>query len=120
MKGVTGVMIHVYLDDMRPCPRGFTSANNAEQCILLLQEFEIQVLSLDHDLGWNQKNGDEVVSWMIRHKKFAKEIYLHSSSLPARKRMYEMLIIAKPEDVQLYQTPVSESRIKQIAQETHT
>jgi hypothetical protein len=113
-------MIHVYLDDMRPCPRGFTSAKNAEECILLLQEFEIHVLSLDHDLGWNQKNGDEVVSWMIEHKKFAKEIYLHSSSLPARKRMYEMLYFAKPENVQLYQTPVPESRIKQIAQGTYT
>lgn len=113
-------MIHVYLDDMRPCPIGFTPAHNVEECILLLLECEVDVLSLDHDLGWNQKNGYEIVNWMIEQRRFAKEIYLHSSSLPARKRMYEMLYFAKPEHVQLFQTPVPEARIHQIANETRT
>jgi hypothetical protein len=113
-------VIHVYLDDMRPCPRGFTSAKNAEECMLLLQQCEVDVLSLDHDLGWNQKNGCEVVAWMIEQKRFAKEIYLHSSSLPARKRMYEMLYFAKPEEVLLFDTPVPDNRMGEIAKETYT
>jgi hypothetical protein len=113
-------MIHVYLDDLRPCPKGFTLAHNVEECILLLQDCEVDVLSLDHDLGWNQQNGYEVAAWMVQQKRFAKEIYLHSSSLPARKRMYEMLYFAKPVEVQLYETPVPELRLFQIAKETYT
>ena len=45
-------MIHVYLDDLRPCPQGFTLAKDVKECISLLQECEVDILSLDHDLGW--------------------------------------------------------------------
>jgi hypothetical protein len=110
-------VIHVYLDDMRPCPKGFTLARNMEECIMLLQEYEVAVLSLDHDLGWNEKNGYEVVSWMVQHQRYAQEIYLHSSSLPARKLMYEILYFAVPKEVYLYQIPVPEERLRQIAKE---
>jgi hypothetical protein len=84
---------------------------------MLLQNCEVDVLSLDHDLGYDQKNGYEVVAWMVQQKRFAREIYLHSSSLPARKRMYEMLYFAKPEEVLLFQTPVPDIRISEIAKE---
>ena len=48
------MMIHVYLDDLRPCPQGFALAKDAKECISLLQEFEVDILSLDHDLGWSR------------------------------------------------------------------
>jgi hypothetical protein len=110
-------VIHLYLDDMRPCPKGFALARNMEECIQLLQECEIAILSLDHDLGWNEKDGSEVVSWMVEHQRYAQEIYLHSSSLPARKRMYESLYFAVPQGVLLYQNPIPDERLHQIANE---
>ncbi|MBP1995232.1 cyclic-phosphate processing receiver domain-containing protein [Paenibacillus eucommiae] len=113
-------MIHVYLDDMRPCPKGFIPAHNADECMILLEDCDVNILSLDHDLGWNQKNGSDVVNWMIEKKRFPKEIYLHSSSLPARKQMYERLYMAKPEEVLLYQIPIPEAKLYQIATEIRT
>lgn len=44
-------MIHLFLDDYRRCPQGFTLARNAEECLLMLKECEVGILSLDFDLG---------------------------------------------------------------------
>lgn len=113
-------MIHVYLDDMRVCPKGFVLACNMEECILLLQDYEVGVLSLDHDLGWHEKNGCDVATWMVQNQKYAQEIYLHSSSLPARKQMYEILYFAVPKDVAIYLEPIPDERLYQIAKELQT
>ncbi|TXK85398.1 cyclic-phosphate processing receiver domain-containing protein [Paenibacillus sp. N3.4] len=110
-------MIHVYLDDLRPCPRGFTLAKNVTECIMLLQEFEIDTLSLDHDLGWNSKQtGMDVVIWLVQQQKFPKAIYIHTSSPSACTAMYEMLYAVKPDELRLYPHPIPDDILVQIAQ----
>ncbi len=76
-------MIHVYLDDLRPCPQGFTLAKDVKECILLLQEFEVDILSLDHDLGWStMETGMDVVIWLTQQRKFPKnDLYSYFQSL---------------------------------------
>ncbi len=99
-------MIHVYVDDMRPCPAGFVLARSMEECLLLLMESDVHVLSLDHDLGWNEPNGTDLVKQMVVRHLYAKEIYLHSSDPLARQQMYQILYMHKPDDVKLFNHPV--------------
>jgi hypothetical protein len=108
-------MIHVYLDDYRHCPTGFMLASNAEECILHLKESEVDVLSLDYDLGWGNKTGIDVAVWIVQNQKYPREIFLHSSSAPARLRMYDLFYQAKPAHVSLQNAPVPQERLDQIA-----
>jgi hypothetical protein len=108
------MLIHIYLDDFRPPPKGFMHAKSADECILLLDNYEVEILSLDYDLGWGQKTGYDVARWIAQHNKFPREIYLHSSSPSARVRMYELLDRAKPADVVVQNAQVPDARLIEI------
>ncbi|MCR8631873.1 cell division protein FtsJ [Paenibacillus sp. N5-1-1-5] len=108
-------MIHVYLDDMRPCPKGFVAAHSAEECILLLQECEVGILSLDFDLGWGQPDGLNVVHYIVAAGRYPEEIYLHTSSLSGKKAMYQLLYQNKPEGVQLINGPMLYDTLQKIS-----
>jgi hypothetical protein len=108
-------MIHVYLDDYRPCPKGFMLALNAEECVLLLTEYEVDVLSLDYDLGWGQDTGMDVVRKLILSGKYPKRIFLHTSSAAGRKNMFEALYSSIPAHVQLTNGPMPPEVIMEIA-----
>jgi hypothetical protein len=41
----------LYLDDLRPCPKGWRVARTAARAVTLLMTGKVQVISLDHDLG---------------------------------------------------------------------
>lgn len=99
-------MIHVYLDDYRPCPKGFVPARSAEECILLLQECDVDILSLDFDLGWHAPNGTAVAEWVARTGKYPKRIYLHTSSPAGRQHMYQLLYAQLPEGAYLHNGPM--------------
>lgn len=112
-------MIHVYLDDMRRCPQGFTLAKNAEECILLLQACAVDILSLDHDLGWgSEQTGMDVVRWMIHNRIFPRIVYIHTSSSSACTAMYQMLYSVKPEEMELYPHALPDDLLWQIANVT--
>ncbi|UUZ79253.1 hypothetical protein LJK88_29170 [Paenibacillus sp. P26] len=108
-------MIHVYLDDYRPCPKGFALARNAEECILLLTECDVDILSLDYDLGWGQPNGMQVVGRILETGRFPRRIYLHTSSDGGRMNMYQSLYTARPEGVQVFNGPVPPELLLEIA-----
>ncbi len=108
-------MIHLYLDDYRPCPTGFALARDGEECLMMLRECEVDILSLDHELGWGQMDGTDVVKAMIHEGLYAREIYLHTSSMSGKKSMYELLYQAKPEHVILHNGPIPTARLEQIA-----
>lgn len=93
--------IHVYLDDTRRCPPGFVLAKNAEECILLLKEYEVDILSLDYDLGWGEATGLDVAKFLAAaankaEVSYPREIYLHSSSAIGRLSMFQVLYPHKP------------------------
>lgn len=109
-------MIHVYLDDFRACPPGFVLARHAEECLLLLQEYEVDVLSLDYDLGWGAPNGLEVVRGIVSSGAYPKRIFLHTSSDAGRRQMYEMLYQQKPDHVTLVNGPMPSELLRELAQ----
>ncbi|MCU6708192.1 cell division protein FtsJ [Paenibacillus sp. J5C_2022] len=101
-------MIHVYLDDYRSCPRGFVLARSAEECKLLIDHEDIDILSLDYDLGWGQDTGYEVARHLVETGRYPKRIYLHTSSVSGKLQMYHLLSSHIPDNVKLYNGPMSE------------
>ncbi|WP_312880012.1 cyclic-phosphate processing receiver domain-containing protein [Paenibacillus phytorum] len=64
-------MVNLYLDDIRDCPEGFILASNFEEAIQAFQNHEIDLLSLDHDLGEDKhgnelRNGYDFVKYFVR------------------------------------------------------
>ncbi|MEK3735404.1 MULTISPECIES: cyclic-phosphate processing receiver domain-containing protein [Paenibacillus] len=108
-------MIHLYLDDWRACPKGFALARNGEECLMMLRECEVDILSLDYELGYGQMNGGDVVAAIVAERLQAKEIYLHTSSPSGRRKMYEMLYAHMPEGVKVHNGPMPEEVLHQVA-----
>lgn len=108
-------MINVYLDDIRPCPRGFVAARSAEECLLLLAEFEVDVLSLDYELGYGQPNGSTVVREMIASGRYPRRIYVHSSSPSGRALMIRLLREAEPPGVAVHNGPMPDDVLREVA-----
>jgi hypothetical protein len=108
-------MIHVYMDDYRKVPKGFTLARTTEECLLLLRECEVGVLSLDYDMGPVDDTGGEVARRIVLEGLFPREIYLHTSSPWGRREMYEMLYAAKPEGLLLHNGPMSPEKLQEMA-----
>lgn len=91
-------MINVFLDDMRVpsdiygegADRNWILATTVEQVIEYLEQGNISMLSLDNDLGLGQKEGHEVVRWMIEHDTWPHdEVYVHSANIVRSKAMIE-------------------------------
>lgn len=108
-------MINVYLDDVRPCPKGFVLARNAMECIELLRSCEVNVLSLDFDLGWDEPTGLEVARFIATENRYPGMIYLHTSSPAGRLQMYQTLYLRKPDHVSLYNHPMPEELLGKLA-----
>ncbi|GFR38272.1 hypothetical protein PRECH8_15680 [Insulibacter thermoxylanivorax] len=108
-------MINVYLDDFRPCPQGFVLARNVEECIELLKNYDVNILSLDHDLGFGQPTGYDLVVQMVENGYYANEIYLHSSSASGRMSMYRLLQAHKPDHVVVYEHPMPAEVLKRVS-----
>ncbi|WP_138751151.1 cyclic-phosphate processing receiver domain-containing protein [Paenibacillus sinopodophylli] len=109
-------MIHVYLDDYRVCPKGFVLASNAEDCKQLLDLEQIDILSLDYDLGWAQPTGYEVVRHIVETGRFPRQIYLHTSSAAGRIQMYHLLSSSAPTDTKLFNGPMPDTLLNEIAE----
>lgn len=103
------------MDDYRPCPPGFVPAATAEECKLLIDSEQIDVLSLDFDLGWGQPEGIEVVRHIVAVKRFPRRIYFHTSSPAGRQQMYALLTEHAPSDVQLFNGPMPDRLLRELA-----
>lgn len=54
----------VYLDDERPTPNGWVGVKTAREAIELLKTGDVEVISLDHDLGPDPQTGYDVAKWI--------------------------------------------------------
>lgn len=58
-------MIHIYMDDLRKVPKGFALARSTEECLLMLRECEVDILSLDYDMEPGDYSGGEVARRIV-------------------------------------------------------
>ncbi|MFZ0075118.1 MAG: cyclic-phosphate processing receiver domain-containing protein [Exiguobacterium undae] len=88
--------MNIYLDDLRDCPEGFTIARTMDEAITLFEQHEVDVLSLDHDLGEDNEgnllpDGYDFVKYFCENGLMAKKIYIHTDNGVGRANMYETL-----------------------------
>jgi hypothetical protein len=98
-------MINVFLDDLRPCPKGFKLVKSVSECIELIKKNNINVLSLDHDLGFGRPSGFEVVKYIVSNKIYPCKIIIHTANPFGRIRMYKLLKENMPINVTLLVKP---------------
>ena len=87
----------VYLDDVRPTPEGWVRAYWPDEVIKLLETGLVTELSLDHDLGDDERGtGYDVLTWLERAvvDGFRAPDYLrvHSANGPAGDRMMAAMV----------------------------
>ncbi|MEJ8305547.1 cyclic-phosphate processing receiver domain-containing protein [Saccharibacillus sacchari] len=109
--------IHLYMDDWRPCPEGFALARTGEECLEMLKVCEVDILSLDHEMGPGELSGSEVAARIVANGTFPREIYLHTSSEYGRRSMYQTLYAGKPDDVILHKGSMPEEVRRKVAAE---
>lgn len=84
--------MNIYLDDLRPAPEGWVRVFWPDEAIALLKTGEVTHVSLDHDLGDDQRGtGYDVLLWIeeaVAVSGFkAPKITVHSANPAARQRM---------------------------------
>lgn len=82
----------VYLDDERPTPEGWVGVRWPEDAIRLLETGNVTEISLDHDLGNDDRGtGYDVILWIeeavVRHQFRPPLIRVHTANPAARQRM---------------------------------
>lgn len=97
---MTKPKINLYVDDLRDCPEGFTVARSVQEAIQYLDDCDIGILSLDHDLGGDENGkllptGYDLVKYICENGLYADKIYLHTDNGVGRENMYHTLIGAQ-------------------------
>lgn len=84
--------MRVFLDDERPTPSGWVRVYWPDEAIALLQAGGVEAISLDHDLGDDQRGtGYDVILWLEEavalHGFVPPAITVHSANPAAREKM---------------------------------
>lgn len=88
-------MIKIWVDDLRPAPDdSWTAVTTPSAAIALLETGEVEVISFDHDLGFDgekELTGYQVLLWIeeavvLRQFK-APEMRVHSANPPGHERL---------------------------------
>lgn len=84
--------MRIYLDDERETPEGWVRAYWPSEVIALLEQGEVTEVSLDHDLGDDQRGtGYDVILWIeeaVATRGFEPpKIVVHSANSSARIKM---------------------------------
>lgn len=74
----------LWLDDVRPAPKGWTQVRSVNEAIAILETGEVVEASLDHDLGdYSHDGGDgwRLVDWMAETGTWpAQSVAVHSAN----------------------------------------
>ncbi|WP_377154657.1 cyclic-phosphate processing receiver domain-containing protein [Roseateles sp. UC29_93] len=84
--------MRIYLDDERTTPEGWTRAYWPDEVIALLKAGGVEEVSLDHDLGDDERGtGYDVVLWVEEavalHGFVPPRMRVHSANSSAREKM---------------------------------
>ena len=85
-------MMKVFLDDERIAPVGWTPVRWPDEAIALLEQGDVDEISLDHDLGDDQRGtGYDVILWIeeaVALRAFVPPlIRVHTANSSARQKM---------------------------------
>lgn len=116
--------INLYVDDLRDCPDGYTLARTCSEAIKILESREVNILTLDHDLGEDEEgkelpNGYDLVKYFCEHGLRVNKIYMHTDNPVGRNNMYETLLAAQrrgfiDKEIEIYYYPITVNRYSGI------
>ena len=108
--------INAYLDDYRDCPEGFVLAKNIEELKQLFQDNDVVILSLDHDLGEDEKGellptGYDFVKYFCEYGFHCEKIYLHTDNPVGKEAMEAVLKSSQKrgfisKDIEIFSRPL--------------
>ncbi|WHX38685.1 hypothetical protein QNH36_13365 [Mesobacillus sp. AQ2] len=103
--------ISVFMDDYRRPPEGYILAETIDECLYLLHNYDIDHLSLDHDLTNHVRNGLMLVKIMITKQLYAERITIHSANHTGGKAMFNSFKQAQkdslmPNTINIYLRPL--------------
>jgi len=73
--------MNVYMDDQRSCPYGYVLATTVESALHMVRDNEINIISLDFNMGWRKKSGLDFVEAFCREGLYVNEIHLHTNDV---------------------------------------
>ena len=84
--------LNVFLDDERETPQGWLRVYWPDEAVALLESGQVQIISLDHDLGDDARGtGYDVIVWIeeaVCLRGFVPpRVLVHSANPAARQRM---------------------------------
>jgi hypothetical protein len=82
---------------------------------MILSASDVDILSLDYELGYGEPNGMAVVQGIIVSGKYPRQIFVHSSSLMGRAQMVKELRAANPPGVAIHDGPMPASLLEASA-----
>lgn len=113
-------IIKLYVDDLRDCPEGYTLARTVEEALQYLRSGEVDILSLDHDLGEDSNHnllptGYDLVKIICEEGLRANKIYLHTDNPVGRENMFETLKGARrrgfiDDDIEIYRYSITPNK----------
>lgn len=79
----------IFLDDVRETPKGYTRTYTVEETINIIKENNgnIEIVSLDNDLGIGYEEGRKVLDWIEENDILPFNILLHTMNPVARNLM---------------------------------
>lgn len=112
--------INLYLDDLRDTPAGFLAVRTVEEAISYLTNYNIHLLSLDHDLGVDEEGkllptGYDLVKYICEKGIRSSKVILHTDYIVGRDAMHQTLLVAQQrglidEDIGIYPYPIAPNR----------
>ncbi|MGE7882300.1 cyclic-phosphate processing receiver domain-containing protein [Bacillus sp. NPDC094077] len=83
--------MNVYMDDQRTCPFGYVLATTVESALQIVREQDVNILSLDFNMGWRQKNGLDLVEAFCKEGLYVNEIHLHTNDVISMHKMQQRI-----------------------------
>jgi len=102
--------ISLFVDDERTANHNFIRAYDYDDAIQTMEEYDVQIISLDHDLGLG-KTGYDITKWMVENDYWPKVIIIHTANPVGSQNMIQLLEHYKPEDVDIIHNPNNQRKI---------
>lgn len=90
--------VKIYVDDVRPVPKGYEGTKSVDETIALIEELEvkgveIELLDLDHDLGDYAKYGGDAIKILdyLAERETYYPIAIHTANPVGRANMERMI-----------------------------
>ena len=89
--------MNVYMDDQRSCQYGYVLATTVEYALQMVREYDVNILSLDFNMGRGEKSGLDFVEVFCKEGLYVNEIRLHTNDVIGMYKMKQRINKGKKE-----------------------